>query len=168
MLIVAREYVPSKPEMSVHVASTRRNSSSPLLAVKSLNYLENIVARREAERLGHDESVFLNESGYLAEGCSTNIFWAKNGSLFTPELSCGLLPGITREALISVAKKLGMKVKEGRFKLASMLGSQGAFLTNSLIGITPVSWVDDVKLASDEKIFIRLRDSLDKKLGWRA
>ena len=166
ILVVVREYEPSREYLRVNVAATRRNSTSSLLWVKSINYLENVIARRVAEDRGYDESVFLNERGEVTEGSYTNIFWIRDDALITPALECGLLPGITREALISLAKGLALKVEEGRFDLNDMLQCTGAFLTNSLMGMSAIKEIDKQKIPVDEELFRKLRSSLFQKLDW--
>jgi len=166
VLVMVREYEAPKKYVRAHVVPFKRISSSPLSRIKSINYLENVLARREAERMGYDEAIFLNERGEVAEGSSTNIFWVKRGILHTPALECGLLPGITREALISLAPKLGLEVKEGKFNLNEILTSQGAFFTNSLIGITAITEIDKTEIIVDEELFTKLRGALLEKLKW--
>jgi len=166
VLVVVRGYEPPKEYMRAHVAPFKRASSSPLPRVKSLNYLENVLARREAERMGYDEALFLNERGEVTEGSSTNVFWVRGGVLHTPAPECGLLPGITREALISLAPELDLEVKEGKFNLDEVLTSRGAFFTNSLIGITAITEIDKTRVIVDGKLFSKLRRSLFHKLGW--
>ena len=166
VLVVVREYGVPKEYMRAHAAPFKRASSSPLLRVKSLNYLENVLARREAERMGYDEALFLNERGEVTEGSSTNVFWVRGGVLHTPALECGLLSGITREALISLAPELNLEVKEGKFNLNEILASQGAFFTNSLIGITVITEIDKAGVFVNGELFRGLRRSLFQKLGW--
>ncbi len=166
ILIVVRGYEPPKDCTRVHIAPTRRSSSSPLPRVKSINYLENVIARRNAEERGYDEAVFLNERGEMTEGSCTNIFWVKDGTLFTPAPECGLLPGVTRGTLISLAKTIDLKVKEGRFDLDDGRQCQGAFLTNALIGISAIKAIDKQKICTDEELFRKLRGALFRKLGW--
>lgn len=76
--------------------------------------------------MGYDEALFLNERGEVIEGSSTNVFWVRGGVLHTPAPECGLLPGITREALISLAPELDLEVKEGKFNLSGIAGLAGA------------------------------------------
>ena len=166
LLVVVRKYEPPREQVRAHIASFKRLSSSPLLGIKSLNYLENVIARREAESMGYDEAIFLNERGEVAEGSSTNIFWVKDGTLFTPALECGLLPGITREVLISLVPELGLKTNEGRFTLNDVISSHGAFFTNSLIGMTAIAEIDGTEIIVDEGLYGQLRRSLFRKLGW--
>ena len=166
VLVFVKKYNPPKEYMRGHVGPFKRLSSSPLLSIKSLNYLENVIARREAEGRGYDEAIFLNERGEATEGSATNIFWVKDGVLHTPSVECGLLPGITREALISVAPELGFEVKEGRFGINDVITSQGAFLTNSLVGIAALTEIDKAGIIVDGELFAKLRNSLFQKLGW--
>jgi len=166
VLVVVRGYEPQKENMRAHVVQPRRTSSSPLIRVKSVNYLENVLARREAMSKGYDEAIFLNERGEVAEGSSTNIFWVEKEALYTPAADCGLLPGVTREVLISFAPGLGLEVEEGRFGLDGVLSSDAAFLTNSLIGMSALSDVDGAKIALEAKLFTRLRTALFQKMGW--
>ncbi len=166
VLVVVREYEPPKEYVRAHVVPFKRISSSPLPRIKSINYLENVLARREAERMGYDEAIFLNERGEVAEGSSTNIFWVKQGVLHTPALECGLLPGITRETLILLAPELGLEVKEGKFNLNEILTSPSAFFTNSLIGITAITEIDKTEIIVDEELFTKLRGALLEKLKW--
>jgi len=166
VLVVVRNYEPSKERMQAHIASSKRNSSSSLLRVKSLNYLENVLARREAQAHGCDEAIFLNERGEIAEGSSTNIFWVKENVLYTPAVDCGLLPGITREVLISIAPEIGLNVAEEKFDLNEVLSSDGAFLTNSLIGVAALTGVDKIGLKLDEELFVKIRTALFKKFRW--
>lgn len=166
VLVIVREYEPQKENMRAHVVQMRRTSSSPLLRVKSVNYLENVLARREAMEKCYDEAIFLNERGEVTEGSSTNIFWVKKEVLHTPAVECGLLPGITREALISLAPKMGLNVVEGRFRLDEVISSDCVFLTNSLVGMVALTCVDKTDVKLDEKMFAKLRIALFKKLRW--
>ncbi len=166
LLVVVRKYEAAKERMRAHIASFKRLSSSPILGIKSLNYLENVVARREAEDMGYDEAIFLNERGDVAEGSSTNIIWVKEGTLFTPALECGLLPGVTREVLIALVPKLGLEVRDGKFNIENVFRSQGAFFTNSLIGITAITEIDKVRISVDENVYSKIRRSVFKELGW--
>jgi len=168
VLVIVRKHEPQKENVRAHIVQLRRTSSSPLLRVKSVNYLENVLARREAMGKGYDEAIFLNERGEVAEGSSTNIFWAKKETLYTPAADCGLLPGITREALISLAPEIGLNVVEGRFNLNEILSSDGAFLTNSLIGMTALAGVDKVEIKLEGEFFAKLRTALFKKFRWIA
>lgn len=119
------------------VSRWRRDASSPLSGVKSLNYLPSVLARREARAAGAHEALVLNQAGKLAEGAAANIFFYAGGCLHTPSLSCGVLPGITRALVMELARQL-VPVEEGAYSLDDLLGAEEAFLTSSLLGVMPL------------------------------
>lgn len=166
VMVIVREYEEPQRRMRVHVSQHKRSSSSPVLRIKAINYLDNILARRDAMKKGYDEAIFLNEREGVAEGSSANIFWIEEDTLYTPTIECGLLPGITRELLISLAPKLSLEVEEERFGLNEVLTSEGAFFTNSLMGIAAITEVDETEIAVNEKLFEKLRKTLFKELEW--
>jgi len=94
---------------------------------------------QKALKNGFAEALLLNQKEYLTEASRSNIFWAKDGKLFTPGLSCGCLNGITRKAIIGLARKFGLTVCQGKFFISDLKQADEAFLTNSLIGIMPLS-----------------------------
>jgi len=166
LLVGVSPYRPPKQRMNVHLVSFRRNSTSPLVGIKCISYVENVIGRREAEVRGFDEGIFLNERGEVTEGCTTNIFWVIGKKLFTPATDCGLLPGVTRKALISLAPGLGFEVQEGRYGLRELLESEAVFLTNSLIGVAAVSRVDGTEVSVDEELFGKIKTALYHELRW--
>ncbi|TLN24879.1 aminodeoxychorismate lyase, partial [bacterium] len=90
-----------------------------------------------------EEPLLETLGGHLSEGATSNLFWATDGSLFTPSLATGCLPGIMRGEVLEVAREAGIKIVEGSFGLSSLKGAEEGFLTNSVTGIIPVSAVDD-------------------------
>jgi len=166
ILIVLRGYKPPKASVKALISNFSRSSSSPILSIKSLNYLENIIARREAIRLGFDEAIFLNERREITEGCASNIFWLKEGVLFTPSLDCGLLPGVTRGLIVELAVNLGIEVVEGRFDLASLISGQVAFFSNSLVGVMPATRIYETDFMPESKEFLAIRKALSDRLEW--
>jgi D-amino acid aminotransferase len=124
--------------ISAAIVSIRRNLSSPHVFIKSLNFLENILGRREAHERGFDEAVFLNNHEMVTEGSISNIFIIKDSVLFTPPAAAGILKGITREVVFEIAKDLGIKCCEEYFKADYMLTADEAFMTNSLMEIMPL------------------------------
>ncbi len=166
LMVIVREYQPPKEIIKAYVSSFGRNSTSPIQRLKSLNYLENVLARREAMRLGFDEALFLNETGEITEGSATTLFWLKEGVLFTPSLECGLLSGVIRGVVIEFAAEIGIEIIEGRFSLDSVTSSLGGFFTNSLIGAVPISQVNEFDLCADSNGFKMIKTALLRKLGW--
>ncbi len=166
LLIIVREYSSPHWPIKACVSSFRRVSSSPIVGIKSLNYLENVMARREAMESGFNEALFLNERGEVCEGSVSNIFWLKGDVLFTPSLECGVLPGVIRGAVFELARGLGMGIKEGRFYLDSLTSSQGVFFTNSLIGAIPASRINGFEIPYSSQGFLRIKKSLLERLMW--
>ncbi len=166
LLVIIKPYTQPGENVSVCVASQRRNQSSVLLRHKTFNYLENIVSRREAVDRGFDDAVFLNTDDVLTEATSSNLFWAKGKDLFTPAVEAGVLPGITREAALNVAGSLDYRIRCGNFTLSSLLSSDFAFLTNSLRGTSLISKVDERVILSRSEGYIEIKNALLGKLKW--
>lgn len=136
-----------KSGVSVAIVNTRRNFNKSVdPAIKSLNFLNNILAKIEAKERGSYEAIMLNYSGYVAEGTISNIFFVKKGILYTPEVSVGILNGITRMAIIGIAEELGIKVLEGKFRPARIYGADEVFISNTTMELMPISKADDIKI----------------------
>jgi len=153
VLVVAGQYRP--PPEHVYdagfravISSIRRNSRSPLSGMKTLNYLESMLARQEARAAGADEALFLNERGLLAEASMSNLFLVHGGAVKTPALGCGVLPGVAREAVLELAEGMGIAVVEGEIVPEELSGADEAFLTNSLIEVMPLTQVDGKPVGS--------------------
>jgi branched-chain amino acid aminotransferase len=147
VLITARNLIPLPPEkyesgFKVALSQLRRNSQSPLSRLKSTCYMENILARMAARAAGCDEAILLNEQGYLAEGSTTNIFLASNGELITPSLESGVLPGITREVVLEIARASNIKTQERQVELKELIEAEEAFITNSILELMPLTWFE--------------------------
>lgn len=130
------------------VVSTRRNSRSLLSGIKSINYLDSLVAQSEASAAGADQAILLNERGFVAECSTSNIFLVVGGKLLTPSVESGILPGVTREEVIELALNLGVAVVEEEISLAVLLRADEAFMTNSIIEIMPITAVDGKPVGS--------------------
>ncbi|MCK5710180.1 MAG: aminotransferase class IV family protein, partial [Deltaproteobacteria bacterium] len=165
-LVIVKEYVIPKHSVKIKINSYRRISESPLLNVKSLNYLENILARREASGSGFDEALFLNESDEVAECSTSNIFWFNRDTLFTPARECGLLSGTTRDLILSFITECGMSSVEGQFSLNDLIAADCVFITNSLIGCVPVTKVEGHSINPDNNLFNKIKSTLFQKLKW--
>ncbi|MGI6006090.1 MAG: aminotransferase class IV [Ruminococcus sp.] len=136
-------YKPADYEKGFHLAfsQVRRNETSPLTYLKTLNYGDNILEKRKAKREGADEPLFLNTRGEITEGAVTNIFFVKDGRLYTPSVSCGLLPGTVRAFIIR-----NFSVCETVIRPEETENFQEAFVTNSLLGIMPVASLGEKNL----------------------
>ena len=147
VLLTAREVTEYPPElhrrgMAAVVSAVRRNETSPLARVKSLNCLDNLLAREEARRSGAGEALLLNTREFIAEGAASNVFLVRNGTLVTPGVEAGALPGITRQAVLELAGEEGIEVVETSLALAELAGAGEAFLTNSVMEVMPLVSVD--------------------------
>jgi branched-chain amino acid aminotransferase len=134
--------------MSAFVARVRRNETSPLTRVKSLNYLDSLLAREQARRADLDEALFLNTRGHLADGSATNVFLVRDGELFTPPVEDGALPGITRGAVLELARAARIDAREMSLTLDDLRHAEEAFLTNAVAGLLPLVAVDGAKVGS--------------------
>jgi len=147
VLVIATSYTPPSAEtykkgFKSVVSSIRQNSQSPLSRLKTLNYLNQLLARREAKEKGAGEAILLNERGFLCEGSTSNIFLVSQGTLTTPSEESGCLPGITRQVVIELAQELGLRVAEREVRLEELLNADEAFLTGSLIELMPLTEVN--------------------------
>jgi branched-chain amino acid aminotransferase/4-amino-4-deoxychorismate lyase len=132
--------------VSLATVSVRRNQASPASRLKALSYLDNILARREARAAGAEEALMLNGRGEITCAAAANLFWVSGGRLFTPALECGVLDGIVRGRVIERAGALGVEVVQTAASADALGRSDGAFLTNSLIGVRPVASLDGTPL----------------------
>jgi branched-chain amino acid aminotransferase len=146
--------------LEVITASTRRSRPDTLSPnIKSLNYLNNITAKMEAIRAGLSEAIMLNAQGYVAECTGDNIFLVKDGELWTPPVSAGALEGITRNAVIEIAKnKLKITVKEKLFSMYDVYTADECFLTGTAAEVIPMVIADAREIADGKpgKITLKL------------
>lgn len=129
--------------LEIAVVSTRRNIPSALNPrIKSLNYLNNILAKIEVNLQGLPEAVMLNKDGYVAECTADNIFIVEGEALVTPPTWVGALKGITRGVVMELAQKEGISVQERTFTPAALYASDECFLTGTAAEVIPVTKVD--------------------------
>ena len=125
-----------------------------LPGVKSTSYAVNMAAEAEARRQGSDDAVFVDRDGVVLEGPTTNIWWRRERTLFTPALELGILAGVTRAAVLELAGGLAYEVVEGTFPLADLAGADEAFTSSSVREVMPVTELDGEALgrgpAADE------------------
>ena len=126
----------------ITVPTTRNLHSALNPAIKSLNYLNNILAKIEANNGGCEEAVMLNAEGFVAECTGDNLFIVKNGALFTPPLSAGALYGITRQTVMELAEEAGLKVSEPNLTRYDLFNADECFLTGTGAEIVPVVKID--------------------------
>ena len=123
-------------------AFTRHHVRIMMTKTKTVgNYVNSIMAKREALQAGYDEAILLDTEGYVSEASGENIFMVKDGVLRTPPLT-SILPGITRDAVLTLARDMGITVREGKFSLDDLYLADEAFLTGTAAEVTPVREVD--------------------------
>ncbi len=131
------------------IVPTIRNHSDALNPnVKSLNYLNNILAKIECINAGATEGIMLNKDGYVAEGTGDNIFIVKDNGIITPPTTAGILIGITRNVVIELANEAGTTVKEEQLTRDDLYSADECFLTGTAAEIIPVVNIDGRKIAS--------------------
>jgi branched-chain amino acid aminotransferase len=129
--------------LEVNTVAVRRNNMDSLSPrIKSLNYLNNILGKIEANQSGVVEGIMLNQDGYVAEGTSDNIFVFRDGVLITPPLSAGILEGITRDTVLQLTSQLGIEAREELFTRHDLYTSEECFLTGTAAELIPVIKVD--------------------------
>jgi branched-chain amino acid aminotransferase len=144
-------YPPSayRDGLTVVTCATRRTGTAALNpAVKSLNYLNNVMARIEANLAGADEALMLNDAGNVAECTADNIFIIKRGQIFTPPITAGALRGITRSVVFDIAAELGLKISETEITRHDVFIADECFLTGTAAEIIPVIKADGRKIGT--------------------
>jgi branched-chain amino acid aminotransferase len=126
----------------ITVPTTRNLHSALNPAIKSLNYLNNILAKIEANNAGCEEAIMLNAEGFVAECTGDNLFIVKDGDLLTPPLSAGALYGITRRVVMDLAREEGCQVSEPNLTRYDLFNADECFLTGTGAEVVPVVKID--------------------------
>ncbi len=149
VLVLARPFKPyTESSIKVALVKTNRNLATAINpAIKSLNFLNNILARIEAKGSMAQEALMVNVRGHISECTVSNIFFAKDSVLYTPALSCGILDGVTRAVALKLARKEGIETRQGEYFPATLYRAGEVFVTNTSMEIMPVHSVDDVAYA---------------------
>ena len=163
-VVITRD-ITYKPEdylrgFCVKLSSLRRNPFSHITGLKSLNYTDNIIEKEQAMREGYDEVIFLNTQNELAEGSMSNLFFVKEGIIYTPDKTCGILNGIVREWVLE-----NFEVNEGKYTLEALLGADEVFITNSIMGIMKVKAIENTKIYGEDKIYKLVRHRYEKEIS---
>jgi branched-subunit amino acid aminotransferase/4-amino-4-deoxychorismate lyase len=132
-----------KRGLRAHVSSMRRYEMGATVGIKTINYLESVLALREAITAGYDEAIFLDTRGFVSEASASNIFLCYDGQLMTPSHTCGILPGITRAVVLELAAQAGIPAVEREIPTDYLYRAEELFLTSSLRDIIPVTRVND-------------------------
>ena len=132
----------------VTVPTTRNHTNAVNPAIKSLNYLNNILAKIEASNAGCVEAIMLNSQGYVAECTGDNIFILKHGKMYTPSLASGALHGITRGVTIELAEGLDIEVSEPNLTRYDLYNADECFITGTAAEVVPVVKIDGRKIGT--------------------
>jgi branched-chain amino acid aminotransferase len=149
LVIMARDSTPYPASLynsgiSLIIPGTRRNHRKAIdPRIKSLNFLNNILAKIEVKKAGAYEAVMLNSHGRLTEGTISNVFFFREGTLCTPSVNCGILDGITRGLVIELAKNARIDVHEGHFTVEDIYAAEEIFITNTTLEVMPVTRLDN-------------------------
>ncbi len=153
LVIMCNEFKPyprryHQKGLKIAFVNTRRNYHKSLdPRIKSLNFLNNILAKREAKDKGASEAIMLNYRGEITEGTVSNLFFVKDNALCTPSMGSGILGGITRSIVLDIAKELNIPTKEGRFRPRDIYEADEVLISNTSMEVMPVSEVDDIRFA---------------------
>ena len=130
------------------VSSTTRMNARSSMPKGKINgqYVNSILAKRNAQLSGYDEAIMLDDEGFVAEASGENLFMVKNGNVITPPLSQPILEGITRETVMILAREQGLTVREERFSKEALLSADEIFLTGTAAEVTPVREVDGYRI----------------------
>lgn len=133
-----------KADFSALIVTTTKNEHTVAAQIKSISYLDNILAKQEAMSQGYDEAILLNTASHVADGAITNVFIVKNGQIYTPPIADGALPGVVRAILLEELK-VGFPIVEKSISADELLGADEVFLTNALMGVQQVKQINDKK-----------------------
>lgn len=123
----------------------------PAVAKAGANYMNSQLIKMEAIKGGYAEGIALDDRGFVSEGSGENLFLINNGTLVTPPLGASILPGITRDSVIQIARELGIPVQEGTIQRASLYLADELFFTGTAAEITPIRSVDKIQIGSGKR-----------------
>lgn len=145
----------------------RSNNAIPPYMKATASYMNSILAKLEAKAHGYDEAVMLNETGYVAEGTGENIFIVRDGIISTPQLSDGILPGITRDTVIQLACDLDIPVIEETLTRSDLYAADEVFFTGSAAEVTPVASIDEREIGGCGPITKAIQDRFFEMVAGR-
>ncbi len=147
--------------ISVIISSVRRDAvDATTHEIKSLNYLNSVLAKQEALDAGTDDALMLDRNGFVSEATTTNLFIIKHGEIFTPPSTAGILPGVTRRRIIKLTRELGFNMLEKGLTPYDVTNADEAFLTGTLSEIVPLVKVKGI-LIGDGKVGPTTRRIMD-------
>lgn len=158
IFVIIKELNPDRTPKKLCLSSIRRHSQNPVIYHKTMNYLPNMLAKREALSKGFDDAVMLNERNEVTECSASNILMLKEDKLLTPARECGLLVGTTIEILIE-----RMNVKEEKLSLNDLYHASALFITNSLIGASPVVQFENRSYSINQELLNSINSLIEEE-----
>lgn len=159
-LVQAFSFSPQTKALRLKKAAWLRDGRNPLYQLKTINYLEAIVARRQAQDEGWDDVLFFNMHNCVTEASCANIFFLYQDRLITPALSDGVLAGVTRSRIVQHCQLLNLAFAELSISATMLEQAQAAFLSNSLQGIQQIAAFEQQEFSLNHPSILRLIDSL--------
>lgn len=132
------------------ILKIQRNQPETRIRLKSLNFLNNVLAKQEIIGINNVEGIFLTKEGFLAEGIVSNLFFVVEGVLYTPALETGILNGITRQFIIQLSHKSNIPVKEGLFSPEILFKADEIFITNSIQELVKIKSINNIEIPLKE------------------
>ena len=161
-VLITRSPAPAaQASIGVTIATARRNEFSPTANLKTLTYIDQILARQEADAAGADDAILLNTQGKVTCATAANLFLWDSNTLITPPLSDGCLDGTVRRKVLEIASQTGIAAFEESITPSTLANVESAFLTNSLIGLLPLHEIAERSLKT-HALQNRLRDAFDQ------
>jgi 4-amino-4-deoxychorismate lyase len=142
LMMMTADAWPAPESLALTVSPYRVNTCSPLVGVKTVNRLEQIMSWEEARARDFDEAVVCNERGEVACATTANLFWVRHGTVYTPALATGAVAGTTRARVIELAAELAIPLSEGAHTLHDMADADEVFLTSAALGVALVTTFD--------------------------
>ena len=140
------------PARTACVVPQRRPSDGSFAAKITGNYVLSFAAQQAARQNKCEVGILLSDKGHVSEASAMNLFWVKDGRLFTPSLACGPLAGVTRESLIQLSHdQLGMKVREGKYRATVLAQANEIFICGTGSGVTPIKRFENQRMAGERK-----------------
>ena len=130
-------------------------------------YVNSVLAKREVIRAGYEEAILLNEAGYVADGSGENIFIVRDDVLVTPPLQASILPGITRDSVMQIARDKGVEIVEREIARAELYTADEVFVTGTAAEVTPIREVDDHQIGEPGPITRLLQQGFDAAIHGR-
>lgn len=161
-VVITTRQLTYKPEdyirgFKIKLSTLKRNPYSHVTYLKSLNNTDNILEKEQANKEGYDEVLFLNIHNELAEGSISNVFFVKGNRIFTPKVNCGILDGIVRGWILD-----NFDACTGKYSLEDVKKADEVFVSNSIMGIMKVNFIEGIKTFVDDNIYGQVRDTYEK------